>query len=470
MARDLTPATAASVAGTAPPRRGLALTLLSAAAFLAALDLFIVNVAFHDIEQSFPDSSLDDLSWVLNAYTIIYAALLVPLGRWADQRSRKFGFIVGLAIFTLASAACAVAPSLGFLIAARVVQAVGAAALTPTSLGLIVQIFDGEDRAKAVRIWAAAGGIAAAAGPVVGGFLVASSWRWVFLINIPVGAIVLVLAVLAIPDGKDPNDARTPHPVGAVWLTIAIGALAYALVRGNTWGWTSTTTITVFAVAAAGAALTAQHVTRSTRPLFEPGMLAVPSFRWNTLAVIGFGSAFAGALLTGVLWAQTVWDYTPIQTGLAVAPGPLMVPLFAGIASRLATRISAAVTVIVGCLAFALGCVLLIVSLSVDGAYAAELLPGLAIIGAGTGLALPELLAGATADLPPERSTTGSAIVNTARQIGAVIGVSLVIAALTGLETTSDPTINFRHAWWTCVVAAGVGAIIAAFGMPRRRR
>ena len=214
------------------PRRVLAVT--SAAALVASLDLFIVNVAFADIGRDFHGAALTDLSWVLNGYAIVYAALLVPLGRLADRTSRKAGFLAGLALFTAASAACAAAPDLGVLVAARVVQAVGAAALTPTSLGLLLPVFPPDRRAGAVRVWAASGALAAAAGPVVGGLLVQFSWRWVFLVNIPVGLLALAATARFVPDSRDPVRGPIPDLVGAVLAALAIGTLALALVQAGT--------------------------------------------------------------------------------------------------------------------------------------------------------------------------------------------------------------------------------------------
>ncbi|SCX54153.1 drug resistance transporter, EmrB/QacA subfamily [Klenkia marina] len=449
-------------------RSGLVLGVLSLAAFMAALDLFIVNVAFRDIGRSFPEESLSDQSWVLNAYAVVYAALLVPLGRYADQRSRKTGFIAGLVVFTVASLACALAPNLWFLVAARAVQAVGAAALTPTSLGLIVQTFSGPARTRAVRIWAATGAIAAAAGPVIGGSLVELSWRWVFLINIPTGILAVIVAVKVLRDGRDTSGTRAPGPLGAFFVILAVGALALALVQGNDWGWGNPKTVTAFALAAAGSAALALQIARSSRPLVDLALLQVRTFRWSNLSVIGFGAAFAGFLLAGVLWAQLVWGYSDIKVGLCVAPGPLMVPVFAVLAQRAARRVSSSAITVTGCLLFAAGCVLVLTSVTVDGAYATQLLPALLITGAGTGLALPELLATATSELPPERSTTGSAIVNTSRQIGAVVGVSLVIAYLPDFSGIEDPVPGFQHAWWACAITAVLGAGAAMFMRPDR--
>ncbi|WP_372729282.1 MFS transporter, partial [Nocardioides sp.] len=166
---------------------GLLLLALCGASFLAGLDLFVVNVAFQDIRASFPGESLADVSWVLNVYAITYAALLIPMGRWSDRFGRRRGFLIGLGVFVLASVGCALSPGLWWLIGFRALQAVGAAMITPASLAVILTAMPLERRASAVRIWASSGAIAAASGPVVGGFLVEASWRWVFWLNVPIG-------------------------------------------------------------------------------------------------------------------------------------------------------------------------------------------------------------------------------------------------------------------------------------------
>src|SRR4051794_21808167 len=194
------------------------LAALSGAAFVASLDVFIVNVAFPDIGHDFHGASLSNLTWILNGYTIVYAALLVPLGRLADRYGRKAGFVGGLSLFTLASAACAVSSGLWLLVVFRVLQAVGAAALTPTSLGLLLTSTPPESRVRAVRIWAASGALAAAIGPVAGGLLVQASWRLVFLVNVPVGIVAVIAALRSVPDSRDTTVTRTPDLVGAVML------------------------------------------------------------------------------------------------------------------------------------------------------------------------------------------------------------------------------------------------------------
>ncbi|WP_141578326.1 MFS transporter [Actinomadura sp. WMMA1423] len=456
------------VRGAGRVRRGPVLAVLSVASFMAGLDLFIVNVAFTDIGRDFAGESMADLSWVLNGYAIVFAALLVPLGRLADRYGRKAGLLLGLTVFTLASQACAAAPSLWWLVAFRVLQAAGAAALIPTSLGLLLSAFPAERRGGAVRIWSAASAIAAAAGPAVGGVLVDASWRWVFEVNVPIGIAAVLLAARLVPDSREGRSARVPDLAGTAVATAAIALLALGLVKINDWPGERTTIV----VAVALLALTWFWL-RSLRhpaPVIEPALLAVRTFFWSNAAVLLFTVAFAANLLLGVLWMQQVWHYTPIRTGLAVAPGPLMVPVMALIAGRLAARVPVGLITAVGCTLCAFGVVMIAMSLGPEPAYATQMLPGWLIGGTGVGLALPTILSAAAVELPSHRYATGSAVVNMSRQIGAVLGVSLAVAVLGTPRGYPEAHTAYVHAW-LMVGAFMVIAAIAALGMtPRRLR
>ncbi|TDD35167.1 DHA2 family efflux MFS transporter permease subunit [Actinomadura sp. KC06] len=445
------------------------LAVLSVASFMAGLDLFIVNVAFNDIGRDFPGQSMADLSWVLNGYAIVFAALLVPLGRLADRYGRKPGLIAGLLIFTLASQACAVAPSLWWLVGFRVLQAVGAAALIPTSLGLLLSAYPAARRAGAVRIWSASAALAAAAGPAVGGVLVDVSWRWVFEVNIPIGIAVTLLALRFVPDSRDGAAARVPDLPGTAVLTLAVALLALGLVKINDWPGEQTTI--VIAGALLGLAWFWLRSLRHPAPVIEPSLLAVRTFSWSNATILLFTVAFAANLLLGVLWMQQIWHYSPIKTGLAVAPGPLMVPIMALVAGRLAAaRVPAGLITAVGCMLCAFGVVMIAMSLGPAPAYTTELLPGWLIGGTGVGLALPTILSAAAVDLPSHRYATGSAVVNMSRQIGSVLGVSLAVAVLGTPHGYADAHNGYVNAWLTVAGFMAVAAI-AALGMnPRRTR
>jgi EmrB/QacA subfamily drug resistance transporter len=449
-------------------RPGVVLVIASLAAFMASLDVFIVNVAFDQIGADFSGATLSQLSWVLSGYAIVYAALLVPAGRIADRYGRKGGFLIGLAVFTAASAACAASDGVWWLVAWRVVQAGGAAVLTPASLGLVVASAPAMHRQRSVRIWAATGAVAAALGPAVGGVLVEASWRWVFLVNLPIGVAALVAAALWVPTSRDPSVARIPDVLGALLLATSIGALTLALVKGPDWGWTSaptdvawsTTILALFGFLASSA--------RHEAPVIAPALLRVRAFAWANVTALLFAVPFAAALLTNILWLQLVWHYSAIETGFAVAPGPMMVPLFAAVAHRLSHRIPIGVLVSLGCLLFAAGTTITSLRVGQMPHYATDLLPGWLIGGAGVGFALPAILSSATADLPAAQAATGSAVVNMSRQIGTALGVSLVVAVLGTPIGYAAAHTAFQHTWTTLAAVAVLAALTAPPMTPKR--
>ena len=446
------------------PRPGLVLAVLSVAAFMASLDVFIVNVAFDSIGADFSGATLSQLSWVLNAYAVVYAALLVPAGRIADRFGRRTGFLVGLVLFTAASAACAASSGIWMLVAFRAVQAMGAAVLTPASLGLVIASSAPEHRARSVKIWAASGAVAAALGPVIGGLLVEASWRWVFLVNVPVGVAALAGAVRWAPRSRDESVDRLPDLLGAALLAVGVGVLSLGLVKGPDWGWDAGRTDIAWLVAAVAVVGFVAQSRRHPSPVVAPALLRVRAFAWSNVTALLFSIAFAAALLAVVLWLQQVWGYSAIRTGLAVAPGPLMVPLFAALAHRVAARVPIGVVVSLGCLAFGSGAVIIALSVGPEPSYASELLPGWLVGGIGVGLALPAILSAATADLPPAQAATGSGVINMNRQIGTAIGVSVLVAVLGTPHGYAAAHTAFRHGWWVLAAVALAGAI-SAIGM-----
>ena len=304
-------------------RRWQVLMVVVAGVFMAGLDLFIVNIAFPQIRVDFAGTSLGTLSWVLNAYTIVFAAFLVVAGRWSDTFGRKRSFLLGVALFTAASAACTAAPSIGFLVAARALQGFGAALLMPASLGLLLPEFPAERRHVAIGVWAAVGGVAAAAGPPLGGLLVQASWRWVFLVNVPVGLAALLAGWRVLREVRHPEPGRPDFP-GAGVLTVAVAALAGAIVQGGQWGWGSARIVGLLALAALLLAVLGRRIARHPAPIVEPALLAVRAFSLATVASLLFFAAFAGMLLGCVLFLTGVWHESTLTAGLMIAPGPAL--------------------------------------------------------------------------------------------------------------------------------------------------
>ncbi len=440
-------------------RRARVAAIVSVGVFVASLDLFIVNIAFPDIQRDFAGTSLASLSWVLNAYAIVFAALLVPAGRWADRTGRKRAFLGGLALFTVASAACAAAPSIGVLVAARVVQAAGAAVLMPASLGLLLPEFPPEKRGLAIGLWAAVGGTAAAAGPVIGGLLVELSWRWVFLVNIPIGIAAIVAGTRVLHEIRE-EDAPRPDLVGAGLLTGAVATLIGGIIQGPNWGWTDGRVVGLFAVALV---LSVAFVVRSGRhpvPIVEPALVKVQAFAAANVAGIFFFIGFSAMLLGSVLWLTEVWGETALGAGLKIAPGPSMAALFAVGGGILSGRIGPRAVGTIGALLFGLGGVWWATHLGATEHYASDYLPGMLIGGAGVGFVNPALAGAATAQLPPTRLATGSAVLTMSRQLGSALGVALLVAVL-GTPSPAEVVDTFDNAWWMMVAAAFASA--AAF-------
>jgi EmrB/QacA subfamily drug resistance transporter len=451
-------------------RRRTVFAVISAAVFMANLDLFVVNVAFPGIRADL-GGDVAGLSWVLNAYAIVFAALIVPAGRLADRYGRRAGFLLGTAVFAVASAVCAVSVNVELLVAARVGQAAGAAVLVPTSLGLLLAATPPAQRARAVRAWTAVGGLAAALGPVIGGLLAELDWRWVFVINVPVGVAALVVGKRVLPESREAVGGRLPDLFGAVLLVVALGGLTLGFVEGPEHGWSSTVVVAAFVGAAIGLAGFAARSARHPSPVVEYGLLATPAFATALVVVLLFSVAFAAMLLSIVVFMGDVWGASALKTGLAVAPGPLLVPPFAlRVAGQAGARFGANRVAAAGCAVFAGGVAWWAVSLDADPSYLKEILPGMLLTGAGVGLALPILVTAATSVLPPDRFATGSALVNMCRQVGSVVGVAMFVAILGTVAGVTELADRFALAWWAVAAVALVAASASLAIRPPARR
>ncbi|MHB8695517.1 MAG: MFS transporter, partial [Solirubrobacteraceae bacterium] len=362
------------------------LLISTLAVFMALLDVTIVNIAFPAIHHAFPGTSLSDLSWVINAYNVVIAALLVPAGRVADRLGRRRLFFIGLAVFLAGSALAGAAPTPDVLIAARVLQAVGAAILIPASYGIVLAEFPIERRATATAVWAAAGAVAAAAGPSLGGVIVQTvSWRAVFLVNLVV-ALGMLPARRLFRESRDPEAEGSPDFVGGLLLAGSVGVIALGIVKAPDWGWTSVRVLGCVAVSGLLTATLMQRSRRHPSPVLEPALLRIRMFRLANASTFVFSVGFYALLLSNILFLSEVWRYSILTAGFAVSPGPLCAAVAAGLSGRVVHRFGPRAVALPGLLLFALAC-LLYRGVGATPDYLGSWLPAQIVSGTAIGLA-----------------------------------------------------------------------------------
>ncbi|MCI2418168.1 DHA2 family efflux MFS transporter permease subunit [Saccharopolyspora sp. K220] len=437
------------------------LLLASAGAFLANLGLFIVNIALPDIRQSFAGTDLAGVAWVLNAYTVVFAALLTPAGRLADRYGRRLVFLIGAVVFTVASAACAAAVSVPLLVAFRAVQAIGAALMIATSLALILAAFPPAKRTTAVGFWAAINALAATTGPPMGGLLVELSWRWVFLVNLPIGVLILLIGPRVLAERKAPT-AGMPDALGAVGLVLGVGALTWAFVEAGALGWTGGAVLAAFGVAALSLAWVVWRSMRHQVPVLDLHALRVPSFGLACAAMLLFSAGFGAMVFGNVLFLTGIWHISAAVAGLMLVPGALAVVVTAPLGGRLTDRFGSGPVVAAGGIVFAVGAAWWIWLLDSTADFTSGLLPGQVLAGIGIGLLMPSLNGVVGLTLPAPRWGAGSSMINTSRQVGIALGTAVTVA-LYGSELSLP---GFQHSWLliiaTTLATAVAGFIIAA--------
>ena len=449
-------------------RKWQVLAVTSVAVFMSFLDVTIVNIAFPDIRASFSDTSLAGLSWILTAYNIVFAALLVPAGRVADRVGRRRMFIGGLLTFLAASVAAGLAPTVHVLVAARVVQAAGAAALVPTSLALLLPEFPLAQRATATGIWGATGAVAAALGPSLGGALVdAAGWRWVFFVNLAIGLPALIPARRLLHEAREAEPGPLPDAVGVALLVAGVALLSLGIVNGQDWGWGSTRVLGSLGAAAVVLVLFAVRSARHPAPVIEPALFRVRSFAVSNVGMFAFALGFYAFLLGNVLFLTGPWHYPVLKAGFSLTPGPLMAAVGATIGGRLADRFGQRVVALPGGLLFGVGGLGIAASVGPTPAYATEILPWLFLTGFGVGLSFSAWGSASVAELAPSRFATGGAIIGCVRQIGAVLGIAILVAVI-GTPDRSDPVGPFQDAW-RLMALAGITSGVLALGLGRVR-
>ena len=444
------------------------LALTSIGVMLVSLDISIVNVAFGSFVAEWPESRRT-LTWIFSAYNIAYAAGLLTAGRLADAFGRKRAFLSGLMIFMLGSILCAVSPTAIFMVIARVIQAVGGAILTPASLALVLPEFAVEKRSAAIGIWGAVGGISAASGPMIGGFLVDTfGWHSVFLVNVPFCLLAFVIGLKLLRESRDETAPRTVDYFGALLVVLGVGLLTLMIVQSDEWGWVSNRSLIIFAISFLLLGAFIWRCNQVAHPVLDLRLFKLPFVTAAAIGGFAFSMGFFSMIFVNTQWLQVVWGYSPSLSGIAGSPGPLAAAFVAAPAGKLANRIGHGKVVAAGALIMSLGIGWMNFFITPEIHYWDFYFPTMVVTGIGVGLCISTISSSATAFLPQPRFAMGSALNNTSRQIGAALGIALVSSLLVAATKTDDPTSGFHAAWtlMTGVILLSGLAMLTLFRRP----
>jgi EmrB/QacA subfamily drug resistance transporter len=460
---------------TAPdPRRWQALALVCVAFFMTVLDVSIVNVALPSIKTSLHVSE-NTLQWVLIAYTITFGGLLLLGGRAADLLGRRRMFMVGMALFSAASLVCGLAGSIGVLIAARAVQGIGAAIISPATLAIIMTTFEeGSERNKALGVWGAMGGSGAAAGVLFGGILTKyAGWEWIFFVNVPVGALVLALTRPIVRESRIAG-LRGFDAGGAVTITSSLALLVYAISKAPQIGWSAAHTIEELIGAAVLFAAFVVIETRNRSPIVPFGIFRVRTVTGANVCGVFLGAVVFANFFLLTLYVQQVLHYSALKTGLTfLATAGTVIPV-AGLSQALVTRIGVRPVMTIG-LAFITGGLLWYTQIPAHGSFATHLLPGYLMMGVGMAFAFIPMSIAALAGVEPDQAGLASGLINTSQQIGGALGVAIAASVAfthtgtllaSGHSPAQAQTSGFALGFW---VLAGIGAasVVACLALVR---
>ncbi|MEV6601074.1 MFS transporter [Actinoplanes sp. NPDC051346] len=442
-------------------RRWWALVAVALGTFMTYLDNNVVNVALPSIQRDL-GLTISGLEWIASAYILVFAGLLLAGGRIADVLGMRGTFFTGLAVFAVASVVAGFAGSQETLIAARAVQGIGAALLTPASLALLPELFpDPRERGAAIGVWGAVGALALAVGPLVGGWLSENtSWGWIFLINAPIGVVTAVLAALTLPAGR--RVARGLDLPGLATSSLALFALTYALIEGSSRGWTSGTILTGFGIAAVAAVAFVVIEARSASPMVDLAFLRMRVFTGGLLAMGLWAFGVFGIYFYTAIYLQSVLGFTPTEAGAAFVPMALVMAVTATLAPRLEVRFGAARTV-AGALvlmAVAVGGI----ATNGEGTVYLDLLPWFVLYGVGAGMMVPlnNVIVGA---LPANRAGIAAGMLNVSREVFGLLGITILGAILTNraAAATGSELHRYLEGYQFSLVVA---AILVAVGVP----
>src|SRR3989454_286916 len=420
---------------TSDRRKWLALALLSVVQFMVVLDIAIVNVALPSIQVDLGFSQ-QNLQWVISAYALVFGGFLLLGGRAADLLGRRRIFLVGLVVFTLASLFAGLAWSETSLIAARAVQGLGAAVITPAALSILSTTFiEGRERNIALGVWGAVGGFGAAAGVLLGGILPSAlSWSWIFFVNVPVGVTAFVLAPILLKESRDAH-VKSFDALGAVFVTGGLSSLVYAITQAGQDGWLAGTTLGFFGASLALLVSFVVWELRHPEPLMRLGILRIKTVSGANVAGLILGTATFSLFLMLTLYMQQVLGYSPMKTGVAYLAVAGTAIFTSAIAAQLVTRIGVKPALVIGMTSLTAGLVYF-TQVSVGGSYLSDLLPGFLLIAVGIGFAFVPISIAALAGVKSSEAGLASGLINTSQQIGGALGIAALSSIAT--STTSD--------------------------------
>ena len=433
------------------------------ASYISTLDMSIVNVAFYEIQKDFPNDPPSTISWVVSAYSILYGALLVVSGRLADQTGRKRFFLWGTSLFLVGSVLCAVSHTMPLLIVGRAVQGIGGAMMTPASMGLLMSAFPLEKRGQVVAWTGSIGALGVASGPTIGALFVSSfGWRSAFWINVPICLVTLVLAVRVTRESEPVRGSR-PDIGGAVVFTSAIGALVWGITRSEERGWGDTSVIALFVVAIALGLFVARRGSTHPDPILPAGMFKERTFTLANIATLLFGIAFSANILNNVLFQRTVWGFSATKAGLFSVLSPITVFVTSMIVGRKMAKIGYKKFLILGPVILAITVLGSVLLLDVEPEPWIPFTPLMFILGLGIGCTFPPLSGYSVLRLPPHQLALGGAINSTFRQVGAAIGVALLVT----VQSRGSGIDGFRYGW-LLVAACALTSICVSLFQPSR--
>jgi EmrB/QacA subfamily drug resistance transporter len=441
----------------ATPKAVLVVAVLGSS--VAFADGSSVNIAIPDIAHEFPGSTLSGVSWVLNSYNIVFAAFLVAGGQLADLLGRRRIFSFGLFLFATASALCALAPSLGLLISARVIEAAGAALLVPSSLAIVLEAHHAGERVHAVALGSAVAALAAGLGPPIGGLLItASSWRLIFVVNVAVSLLAFMLARRVLVESRAPGRRRVPDLLGGLVLALAIASLVLAILKGAEWGWANARVLTALAAAIALGGWFALRTTRARTPVIDPALLRIRAFEIANGATLLIAGGFFAYALCNVLFLTEIWKYSILDAGLALTPEPFIAMALAMPTIHLVRRVGDRPVLVAGALIWAAGMAYLAFVLPDTPDFLGGWLPGMVLLGIGSGLNFPTLSGLAVSTVPGPRFALATSLNSVATQLGGALGLAILVALL---GETAAPA-AFDHGWLFAGGCFLVGAIACA--------